>query len=208
MSLADDKRPDLADAGTEELRQEVVRLRELLDVAEAAIGTLRDRCDDVEDSKAHLTRMAVASARLHESDDEGESLRNLQDLLVNLIGTEKIAIWSLSADGRTFELRASQGIDAEHWQRVPSGDGLLGKAARRGEIVVEQEMRVGQPVACIPLLVGRWVVGMVAVFHLLPHRSGLGPRDEDLFRLLCQQAGFALCCAGDPWGTKRKVDHG
>jgi hypothetical protein len=195
-------------AGNEDLHQEVSRLRELVDVAEAAISTLRNRCDDAEESKAHLARMAVASARLHESDDPAESLRNLQDVLVNLIGTEQIAVWSLSADGRTFDLRASLGIDAEPWRQVPVGNGMLGKTLASGEIVLQAQTDGGQPTACIPLLVGRRVVGVVAVFRLLPHRSGLGPQDDDVFRLVSQQAGYALCCSGEPWCGTRKVGDG
>jgi hypothetical protein len=214
--------PAEADARIEDLRQEVQRLRELVDVAEAAIGTmrarcdeaasavtaLRDRCDDAEEAKAHLARMAVASARLHESAVEAESLRNLQDVLVNLIGTEEIAVWSLSSDGRAFELRASQGIDPESWQRVSVDDGLLGKAMARGEIVMADETGMTRPTVCVPLFIGRRIVGMVAVFRLLPHRGRLGPQDDDVFRLVSEQAAFALFCSGEPWAARREAGNG
>lgn len=199
-----------AAAGSEDLHPEVQRLRGLVDAAGAALNTLRDRCEELEESKAHLTRLAVASAQLHESDDEAEALRNLLDLLVNLIGTEQTAIWRLSSDGATLELRASQGIDAEPWQCVPVDQGSLGKAVSTGEIVVEGEGEPcqGGPSVCVPLLVGRRVVGVVAVFRLLPHRGALRPQDADVFRMVSQQAGFALCCSGDAWGTGGKVSDG
>lgn len=214
---------DLADGSTvQEPHQEVQRLRELVDVAEAAIGTLRgrcddaaaaisalrDRCDDAEESRAHLARLAVASARLHESDVEAECLQNLQDVLVNLIGTEQIAVWRLSTDGRSFELRACLGIEPERWQKVAAGDGLLGKAAASAEVVLAEPVREGGPSVCIPLLLGRHVVGMVAVFRLLPHRGQLGPKDDDVFRLVSEQAGFALCCSGEAWGPSRRASNG
>jgi putative methionine-R-sulfoxide reductase with GAF domain len=197
-----------ADAGSEELRQEVLRLRERLATTEAALDSMRDRCDDVEETKAHLTRMAVASALLHDTDDETDSLHNLLDLLVNLIGTEQIAVWRLSADGDSLELRASQGISTEPWHRIPANQGLLGRAVTSGEIVVEEDPSEGCPTVGIPLLVGRRAVGVVAVFRLLPHRGRLGARDWDVFRMISQQAGFALCCSSGSWGGSRKAGDG
>ncbi len=180
------------------------RLRELLTVAEAAIATLRARCEDLEEDKAHLARLCVASVQLHELGScEADCLRSLQDVLINLVGSEQIAIWSASADGRRLELRASQGIDAEPWQTVTVGEGPVGKAAMSGEIARGSSDGAGQPTVCIPLLLGRRVVGVVAVFGLLAHRSGFTPRDQDIFRLLAQQAGLALCCAGGPWAAWR-----
>jgi nitrate/nitrite-specific signal transduction histidine kinase len=210
VSVAGDRTPGAvrgSDGGSEDLLPEVRRLREQVDAAGAAINTLRDRCDELEESKAHLTRLAVASAQLHESDDEAETLRNLLDLMVNLVGTEQIAVWRLTADG-TLELRTSQGIDAEPWQRIPVDQSPLGKAVSSGEIVVEAEPRTGGPRVCVPLLVGRRAVGVAAVFRLLPHRGGLGPQDADVFRMISQQAGFALCCSDKSWGAGRKVGNG
>lgn len=188
----------------EDLRLECERLRELLTVAESAISTLRARCEDLEEDKVHLGRLCVASVQLHEvGAGEADCLRSLQDVLVNLVGSERIAIWSMSPDGRRLDLRASQGIDAEPWGRVEVGEGAVGKAAASGEVDLAETSGPGQPTVCIPLLLGRRVVGVVAVFGLLAHRSGLAPRDQDIFRMISQQAAFALHCAGGPWSARR-----
>jgi hypothetical protein len=192
----------------DKMQEEIGRLRELLEVAEAALGTLRDRCEDAEDGKAHLARLAVAGAQLHDSNDEGDCLDNLQDVLLNLIGTEEIAVWSVSADGQTLDLRASQGIDRERWRKVAVSEGPLGRAVTTREIVAPGETAAGAPTVCIPLLLGERVLGVVAVFRLLPHRSGLGPQDDDVFRLVRRQAAFALYCAGGPWQDAGKVGDG
>jgi GAF domain-containing protein len=187
---------------------DTARLRELLAVAESAIEALKVRCEDLEEDKAHLGRLCVASVQLHEAaGGEAESLRNLQDVLVNLIGSEQLAIWSLSTDGRRLDLRASQSVDTGRWQTVRVGEGPVGRAAATGEIVVERPDGPGQPTLAIPLLLGRRVVGVVAVFDLLAHRSGFAPRDQDVFRLISQQAAFALCCSDGAFGmTRRRVD--
>ncbi len=187
-----------------DLRLECERLRELLTVAESALATLSARCEDLEEDKAHLGRLCVASVQLHDiGGGEADALRSVQDVLVNLIGSEQLAIWSVSPDGRRLELRASQGIDAEAWRSVTMGEGLVGKAAVAGEVRRGEAEEPGQPTVCIPLILGRRVVGLVAVFGLLPHRPGFAPRDQDVFRLVSQQAAFALCCAGGPWGNRR-----
>jgi hypothetical protein len=189
-------------ASTEDLQQEIQRLRELVGVAESAIQTLRDRCEDADEAKAHLARLSVASAQLHASTEPAQSLRNLQDVLVNLIGSQEIAIWSLAPDGRTLELRSSEGINPEPWQRVAVGEGPVGQAAASGEISKSGQAGAGQPTVVIPLRLGQRVVGVVALFRLLPHRSGLGPQDEDVFQLVAEQAAFALCCSGEPWSRR------
>ena len=199
-----DGQPPAPTGATEELCLECKRLRELVAVAESAIEALRARCEDVEEDKAHLGRLCVASVQLHElGGGESDCLRNLQDLLVNLIGSEQIAIWSMTPDGRRLELRASHGIDAEPWRTLTVGEGTVGQAAATGEIGPVDADRPGQPRVCIPLLLGRRVAGVVAIFGLLPHRSGLTPRDQDVFRLISQQAAFALCCTGGPWSGRR-----
>lgn len=181
------------------------RLAERLRAAEAAVVALQDRCEDLEEDKAHLGRLCVASVQLHESSSEAESLRNLQDVLVNLIGSEQIAIWCSSIDGRRLDLRASQGVDAEAWRTVQVGEGTVGKAVASGEIVIAEGPGPGQPTVCIPLVLGRRTVGAVAVFRLLPHHSGFTPRDQDVFRLVSRQAGFVLCCSGGPWELMRRA---
>ena len=199
-----DGQPPAPTGATEDLCRECKQLRELVAVAESAIETLRARCEDLEEDKAHLGRLCVASVQLHElGGGESDCLRNLQDLLVNLIGSEQIAIWSMTPDGRRLELRASHGIDAEPWRTVTVGEGTVGQAAATGEISPVDADGPGQPRVCIPLLLGRRVAGVVAIFGLLPHRSGLAPRDQDVFRLISRQAAFALSCAGGPWSGRR-----
>jgi hypothetical protein len=211
VTLEHDQNPGTqvtAAVGAEDSQQEIARLRELVTVAEAAIRSLQDRCEDLEEYRAHLGRLCVAGAQLHDSEEPAESLRNLQDVLVNLLGSEQIAIWSMSADGHCLELRASLGIEVEPWRTVKMGEGVVGKAVANGEIAMPGSTAAGQPSLCIPLFLGRRVVGAVAVFRLLSHRSGFGPLDQDVFRLISRQAAFPLCCAGGPWHAARRAGDG
>jgi hypothetical protein len=195
-------------AGVADAQAEIRQLRERLAGAQAALESLRNRCEDLEEDKAHLGRLCVASAQLHESASPAESLRALQDVLINLLGSEQIAIWSLRPDGRTLELRASQGIEAESWRTVVVGEGDVGKAAASGDIPVPGPAALGQPALCIPLKLGERVTGVVAVFRLLPHRSGFHPRDQEVFELIARQAAFSLHCSGDFCGCGGRAGDG
>jgi hypothetical protein len=187
---------------------ELRRLRDVLARAEATLASLQERCEDLEEDKAHLGRLCVASAQLHASTVHAETLLNLQDVLVNLIGSEEIAVWSLCRDGRTLELRASQGVDADAWRSVTVGEGVVGKAAASGELLTPGPAGPGQPTVCIPLKLGERVVGVVALFRLLPHRSRFRPHDHDVFGLVARQAAFALCCSDGPWGAGGRAQDG
>jgi GAF domain-containing protein len=158
----------------------------------------------VEAELAHLVRLRVASQRLHESLDERELLDILQDLLVNLVGSEMLGIFEMDPTGPALILRVSLGIDAERFRRLPLGeDDPIGRAARTGApwlADLVQDNRSAQkptegPRACVPLRLGGHVLGMMVLFGLLPHKPRLEPEDRELLELLATEGGRALYCA-------------
>ena len=191
-------------------RQEMQRLREKLARSEAAVVALGERCEDEEEIRAHLARLCVVSARLHDSEDPEEGLRSVEDVLVNLIGAAETAIFGLSPDGRTLVLRASQGIDPRWWERVAVGEGAVGRAAMGEETWTDEPGAMngvgpGQPTACLPLRMGGRVVGAIALFRLLPHRGRLSVHDREVLGVLSRQAGFVLCRGDARWGVPAEV---
>jgi hypothetical protein len=48
--------------------------------------------------------------------------------------------------------------------------------------------------ACLPLKLEDRVTGAIAIFRLLPQKSGLEPVDRELFDLLATHAAMALYC--------------
>jgi hypothetical protein len=140
---------------------------------------------------AELTNLWVASNRLHESLDRKEVLAAIQEIVINLVGSEELAVFETSEDGTTLELVDSFGVDKEKLARVPVGAGTIGKVAEEGQSV---EGGDGGLTACVPLMLGPNAVGVVAVFKLLPQKDGVKQIDRDLFELLRTQAGMALRC--------------
>ena len=157
----------------------------------------------VEAELAHLVRLRVASQRLHESLNPRELLDILQDLLVNLVGSEMLGIFELDSTGSALVLRVSLGIDAERFRRLPLGaEDPIGQAVRTGSPWLSELMEAGSaqnptegPRACVPLRLGRHVLGMMVLFGLLPHKRRLEPEDRELLELLATEGGRALYCA-------------
>ncbi len=195
------------------LEDENRRLRSELERERSEHTALRSRLADVEEQSSRrseqyvqveqhnndLANLYVASYRLHATLDREDLLQAIQEIIINLIGCEELAIFELSADRSRLELAASFGIDVAGYDNLPADSGLIGRAAASGESFLAEE-HVGdrsageeQLTACIPLKVGDRSIGAIAIFRLLPQKvDGLGGLDHELIDLLASQAGVAL----------------
>lgn len=161
------------------------------------IEKLEQRCLEVEQHNSDLTNLYVASNRLHESLDRREVLAAIQEIVINLVGSEELAVFEVSEDGSSLELVDSFGVEKGKFDKIPLGSGSIGQVAAKGEPVLGGENASdGEQglTACVPLMLGKQAVGAVAVFRLLPQKPGLQPLDRDLLDLLRAQAGLALYC--------------
>lgn len=161
---------------------------------EEQLRELERRYCEVEQQNSDLTHLWVASNRLHESLDRRQVLCAIQEIIINLLGSEELAVFELSADGSSLELVDSFGVEEQKLSRIPLGLGSIGKAAQEGQPLVNDPPAEGLT-AAVPLMLGTRAVGAVAVFGLLPQKlGGLRPLDKDLLELLRAQAGLALYC--------------
>ena len=191
-------------AENEELRAQLerertaqLRLRGELDALIARSERTRDEFVHVEEQNAKLASLFVSSARLHEATDRAGVLDAIAEIVINLIGSEELAIFKTEPDG-SLVLESSMGIDRARYEHVPRGRGIIGDVATtrskfvRGvtpprPIPVETEIT-----ACIPLALDGRTLGAVAIFRLLPQKAGLEAADHDLLDLLAVQASVAL----------------
>ena len=150
----------------------------------------------LEQQHASLANLYVASYRLHGTLDRGELIGVIQEIVINLIGSEELAIFECDSAG-ALSVAASVGIDAESCERAASRSPQLRDAAQTGEIwIAEQAAEApGQLTACVPLCADDRVAGVIAIFRLLPQKTGLEPLDRELFELLGSHAGTALYLA-------------
>ncbi len=158
---------------------------------------------DVEMQNANVANLYVASFRLHGTLEREEVLAAIREIVINLIGSEELAVFELDGSGAVLRLVSSFGLDQTRWRHVPVGVGVIGRTAERGALYVASK---GEPIAepapgeealtaCIPLLLDGKVTGAIAVFRMLEHKRGLEDVDHELFDLLAHQAATALYCS-------------
>jgi len=156
---------------------------------------------EVEQQNTDLASLYVASYRLHATLDRGEALSIVQDIICNLIGSEEIAIFEADEPGAALSLVASLGVEPGPFRAVPLGRGVIGRCARTGQMYLagrddDAGLRPEERAmsACIPLHFDGRLLGAVAIFRLLPQKSGLVALDHELFELIATHAARALYC--------------
>jgi GAF domain-containing protein len=140
----------------------------------------------------------VAVTSVHGALDRPSVLSSVQEIVTNLVGSEEMAIFETEASNGRLVLLASTGIEPGPYQEIYVGEGAIGKAAATGARLVRPEggslTEDGDAslTACIPLKIAGRVVGVLAVFRLLPHKGHLDAVDLDLFDVLAAHAASAL----------------
>jgi hypothetical protein len=147
----------------------------------------------LEQHNANLANLYVASYQLHGTLDRQAVLGAVQEIVINLIGSEQFGIYERQSGGSDFQLIASVGM--------PDGVQLNTKAGSAAWVVEQGETYLGSGddegfdlVACVPLKLDGRVTGLIAIHRLLAHKSGLEPLDHELFDLLATHAATALYC--------------
>jgi GAF domain-containing protein len=176
-------------------------LRQQLAAVEAANQRYSTQYVEVEQRNNDLANLYVASYRLHGTLDREQILTAIQEIVINLIGSEEFGIYELDPPD-TLQLVSSFGLEEGAYLTIPLGAGLIGHCAQTGELYLAN----GKPhpvalasestlTACIPLKLDDRVVGLIAVFALLAQKGGrLETLDRELFDLLATQAATALHC--------------
>ena len=184
-------------AANERYESEHARLSAQLDRTRAESQSYSSRYAEIETQNSNLANLYVASYRLHGTLDRKEVIDTLQEIIANLIGSEEAGLYELDEHMQTLELIASFGLAPDAQRSVPLGSGRVGQAARSGEIFVAEPATSeadGGLNACIPLKLDGKVTGAVAIYRLLPQKSGFEEVDRELFELLATHAAMALYC--------------
>lgn len=144
----------------------------------------------LEQHNANLANLYVASYQLHGTVDRSAVVAAVEEIVVNLVGSEEFAILECENDGE-FQIVAAVGLaDASELHRF---DPFIRAAIERGETWV-RSIEETKLTACVPLKLDGRVTGYIAIYHLLPHKRALEPLDLELFDLLATHAATALYC--------------
>lgn len=169
-------------------------LRQRLAAAEAERRKAQQAMADLEEKLSEAINVCVALDRLHSSTDHAEVLRAIQDVVINIVGSEELAIFEPGAGAELVAVQ-SFGVGGSRLEPVTLGHGPIGRAAAEGKAwVVGDATPSGDPdlTACVPLVAEDRVVGVAAIWKLLPHKPALQASDRQVLALLGPHAGRAL----------------
>ncbi len=157
---------------------------------------------EVEQQNSNLANLYVASYRLHGTLDRGEVLQAIHEIIINLVGSEELAIFELDAARGELKLLSSFGIDESRYATLPLDDSAIARTVQTGEMFLHEpppnsaSSPVSSLTTCVPLKLGEQVIGVIAVFRMLPQKPQLVSVDRELFALLGTHAAIALHCSG------------
>jgi hypothetical protein len=146
-----------------------------------------------------LERLAAASARLIHTVEHDNVFEATSEIIANLIGSEEVAFLDCGAADKTFSLAWSWGVEADTLEPFLNGDGMCGRAVEEGI----SQFRERQPeaallpfeknlTACVILKSSQEIVGVIAIFGLLPQKDRLEWADYELLKFLETYAAIAI----------------
>jgi K+-sensing histidine kinase KdpD len=146
---------------------------------------------EVEMHNTNLANLYVASYQLHGTLSRSAVLDAMQEIIVNLVGSEEFAICEV--DEPALTVLASVGVEVEsvQWTTPRVRDTVDRGEAHVGTPGVGEP---GDPLVCLPLKLDGRTIGVIVIFSLLAHKSQLEALDHELFDLLATHAATALYC--------------
>jgi nitrate/nitrite-specific signal transduction histidine kinase len=198
MRIEDATRPQLLHV-VRTLLQERDELQGKLDALDDAHRRLCEDNAALEREHAIVSQLHVASRLLHRSLDRAQVVAAVVEICINLVGSEQLALFAHDRAAKRLHLVASFGVDKAAFASVPLADDTIGAAARSGamQLALGAETAETRPAVCVPLRVESEVVGVLVLFRLLPHKSGLEPVDHALLDLLSIEGGVALAATAE-----------
>ena len=197
LSESRDSTRDLEDITQRALtwRSEQERLLELLEAADRETKSFEEQVLEVERQNTNLAALYAAGHALHSSLERDAVLGGLQEIVINLIGSEQFAI--VQADD-ALTPQALFGVPEAWLKGLSPRSGIIGRALAEGRPLA---LPRGVPVdstgvrVCVPLVAAGETHGFVLIFGFLPQKGEISPLDHELFALVGSQAATALHAA-------------
>lgn len=155
--------------------------------------------EQIERNHFLLMRLNAANARLIESLERGDVFEAIAEIIANLVGSEEVAVFDYHAAEQHFSLAWSTGIETEALQPFLCGAGMFGRAVQQGLTQFQERQANGALLpyeknltACVILKSSREIVGVIAIFGLLPQKNSLEWADYELLKFLETYGAVAM----------------
>jgi hypothetical protein len=186
----------------DDLEREKNRLLSTVHEQEEITSRVSNRFVEVESELESFANLYVASFQLHGSMRVRGAMRNIKELLNQLVGVRSLAVFFSDDDGKRLVPIGTEGVDINTLPIIPVREG----SATPDTHVIERVFLTGvphmadgegapPPAACIPLQVEDRIVGVIVVYKLLEHKTRFATVDKELFKLLGAHAGSTILAA-------------
>jgi len=180
---------------SERWRAEQQGVLELLETIDVEHRRFEEQFHEVERQNSNLASLYAAGHALHASVDRAAVLSGIQEIVINLIGSEEFAI--VAAD-EALTPHALFGMQPQDLAGLTPRSGIIGRAANEQRPLALMRSMPADATGvrvCIPLQIGEKTQGFVLIFSFLPQKEDLQPLDYELFSLVGSQAAAALSAA-------------
>jgi hypothetical protein len=182
----------------EDCLEERQRLRDRL--AGAIRARRRAQADRarLEQQLTAMGNLVVAMQRLQGCVSHQQVLEALQDNVINVFGSEELAIYERIGSGSELRVTQSFGLPPERLGGAVVGRGPIGRAAEgQGYVLGEDGVRTEDEAltAAVPLEAAGTVVGVLAIWRMLAHKPVIHDDDRLVLELLGRSGGAALYLA-------------
>lgn len=196
---ADDAIRKLVNA-IEQLEKEKQDLLSRYHEAEAVSSRVSERFQEVEAEFASLANLFVASSQIHSSLSPRGVVRRIKEVLAQLVGAERYAVYLANGDKSELVPIASEGLAGDELTPRSTESGPLAEVFRSGGAAVDEECdpsrgTLDDPPAVIPLSIDGEAVGIIAIYSTLSQKTKFQTIDFELFKLLGQHAATSLVSA-------------
>ena len=170
------------------------------------------RFAEVEAELESFANLYVASFQLHSSLGVRAVIRNVKELLEQLVGVESLGIYFVDDAERRLIPIASDRVELSTLPSIGLEEGRRGGGPLDPVVAVVERTyltgvphiaegeKLSSPQACIPLLFEDRAVGAIVVYSLLEQKKRFVTVDRELFKLVGAHAGGALVAA-HYWGS-------
>lgn len=179
------------------LQDQLSKLTERVQVVESENRQLRERCSLSEEEHFRFVNLYVASQRLSNTLDVEEIMEIVQEIVVNLVGSEQFGLFFLSenqSDEDPLELVAEVAHGGERLARPAPTHPRIQDVLQSGKLWVSDDPALS-PAAVVPLKMEDELLGAVVVYGLLPQKPSFTETDISLFELLTTHVARAFYAA-------------
>jgi transcriptional regulator with GAF, ATPase, and Fis domain len=198
------RRSDLLREQISQLEHEKERLLHEYQKVESSNKGFASRYVDIEEENNNLANLYVCSFQLHSTLDFNEVLQIIVEIIINLIGAEEFGIFLIDEKQNQLQIVAMEGVRTELRRPIPIGQGVIGNTFLNGQNYFDPTLNtdaairpraLDDPLVCIPLMIKDRVIGVIALYKLLPQKKQFANVDYELFTLLAGHAATAIFSA-------------